>query len=94
MPRNNTRSNSIDYASLEDRQVLSANPIVSLSAGGLLSVQGTDLADIVHLRENNDQILVHVKAGDNQVDTYTFESADVDRIYLSLIHISEPTRPY
>ena len=88
MPRRKPHSqrksaNSHDYASLEDRQVLSANPIVSLSAGGLLSVQGTDQADIVHLRENNDQILVHVKAGDNRVDTYSFDADDVDRIYFA-----------
>ena len=83
MPRKNNRSNSIDYASLEDREVLSANPIVSLSASGLLSVQGSHQSDIVQLAENNDNVLVHVRAGNNQVETFSFEAGDVERIYFA-----------
>lgn len=79
--RKQTRKHT--YESLESRQVLSANPIVSLT-DGQLNIFGTESRDVVQVLENGSgQLDVHVQAVGQSVDSYQFESSDVDKVYFA-----------
>lgn len=76
------RNSGLNYGSLEPRQVLTTNPVVSL-AGGVIDIQGTELRDIVRTVERDDSVHVLVQAQGQAYDVYRFASEDVTSISFS-----------
>lgn len=76
------RKTGIEYGTLEQRQVLAANPIVSL-AGGVIDVQGTALEDTVRIVERDDSVHVLVQSEGQAYDVYTYAAQDVDSVYFA-----------
>ena len=63
---------------LEHRILFSASPLVSLS-DGLLSVEGTDQADSVVVREANGEVIVQAGVGD-EAQRFSFNAGDVESL--------------
>ena len=76
------KNSSIDYQSLEARQVLSADPIVSFT-GGQISIQGTEHNDTAYLTQNEDVVRVSVRSDNNSYTHYEFSNSEVEKIYFS-----------
>ena len=69
-------------SSLEDRVLFSASPLVSLDAAGVLSVEGTDQADAVQVRETADKVVVQSTV-DGETDVQEFDKSEVSELFFS-----------
>ena len=73
------RSRRLNYQSLEPRQVLAANPLLTLDAG-TLTIEGSDSSDKVEVSYNNGQIQVDYNSNNQFVGTEQFDASAVDDI--------------
>ncbi len=63
---------------LEHRILFSANPLISLDSG-VLSVEGTDQADSIQVREVNGSVIVQSGVGE-EAERFTFDAGEVETI--------------
>lgn len=77
--RNPRNSGSIQYGSLEARNVLSANPLISLDAG-TLTIEGTEGNDQVYVRVQHGEVQTTYRTGESEFKTEYFDQAEVDHI--------------
>ena len=71
------RAQQPDYQTLESRNVLSANPIVSLD-GGTLTIEGSSGDDTVYVRIAHGEVLATYQTNGNGFQTEYFPESEVD----------------
>ena len=74
-----THQSQLDYQSLEPRKVLA--PVVGLDAG-IVSIEGTNLADFVHVKQSETTLYVEVNNDDlTEIVVHEFNLQDVLSLY-------------
>ena len=78
---NRRRTRGTDYQLFEERRLLASDISMSLE-DGVLSIQGSDQADIIYVREYQDDVLVRYGIrGNGNLQGALFDAQEVNSLY-------------